>query len=206
VDPAAAARRRPDGAGGLDLHWLDGVLGYLEREPDRIVGARQALGDAPITSPSDSRARDALDRSLAALQRDAGGDRAGAAGAMMELELEMADRRLMSQIGPAHPLLNTGNRLLAARWFRELGRDTDAGHLLSWHEAIPYAPALLVAWNRAIGSITLLDRAEIAEAAGQPKSALKDYARFLEWLDLPDPPLVPMVERARAARDRLLSP
>jgi len=206
IDPAAAARRRPDGAGGLEVHWLDGVLGYIEREPDRIAGARRALVDAPITSASDSTAQEALDRSLAALQRDAGGDRAGAAGAMMELELEMADRRLMSQIGPAHPLLNTANRLLAARWLRGLGRDTDAGHLLSWHEALPYAPAPLVAWNRAIGSITLLDRAEITEAAGQPERALKDYVRFLQWLDLPDPPLVPMVERARAARDRLLTP
>jgi hypothetical protein len=61
----------------------------------------------------------------------------------------------------------------------------------------------LQAWNRSIGGTSLVDRAEIAEAAGDTDRALRDYTRFLEQFDLADPALRPLVERAAAGVERL---
>jgi TolB-like protein len=210
VAPSEARTLRPSAPGGTsrpatyqrsELAWLDGVLAYVEGNGAGIAAARRALGSDPVVSPWDSISRPMLDRSLAALALDAAGERERAADEMVALETEMADRFFMNQAAN-QLLLTTVNRLLAVRWLRSLGRDGDAVPLLAWHEAIPHGSNVR-AWNVGIGSITLLDRAEIAEMAGDARSALRDYTRLLQWYDLADPALQPVVRRARAGIARL---
>jgi len=211
VPAAEATRRRPPSPSGTsraatyqrsELAWLDGVLAYLEGQAHGIASARRALTRDAIVSPWDSISRAVLDRSLAALALEAAGDWERAAREMVALEAEIADRLSVGQVGEFHPTLASVNRLLAARWLRALGDDAGAAQLLTWHEAIP-GPPLLQGWNRSIGGTSLLDRAEIAEAAGDTRRALRDYTRFLEQFDLADPALRPLVERAAAGVERL---
>jgi tetratricopeptide (TPR) repeat protein len=211
VPAAEATRRRPPSPSGTsraatyqrsELAWLDGVLAYLEGQAHGIESARRALTRDAIVSPWDSVSRGVLDRSLAALALDAAGDREGAAREMVALEAEIADRLSLRQVGEFHPALTSVNRLLAARWLRALGDHAGAARLLTWHEAIP-GPSLLQAWNRSVGGTSLVDRAEIAETAGDTNRALRDYTRFLEQFDLADPALRPLVERAAAGVERV---
>jgi TolB-like protein len=206
--PAEAARRRPARAGAgpawtieneEELAWLDGVLAYLARDRERLAAALAALPENSVRRTS------LLRRSLDALALEAAGERERerAAREMLELEQEIADRwNMRGPIGDHHPLLVTLNRLICARWLRGLGRDAEAARLLTWHEAIP-GPPLLQAWQRSIGALSLLDRAEIAEAMGEPERARRYYARLLAQYDLPVPALQPHMRRAEAALMRL---
>jgi TolB-like protein len=210
VPPAEARSRRPvarsdsgNGAGHRpwELAWLDGVLAYVDGSADRIAAARRALDLEPPVSPLDRAHHPLLGRSLEALHLDATGDREGAAREMVALETDIADRYLMHGLDD-HPLLSTVNRLMAVRWLRALGRDADAARLLTWHEAITYGIEVQT-WNRAIGTIALVDRAEIAERTGEAQRALRDYTRLLEGYDMADPAMEPVLERARAGVVRL---
>jgi TolB-like protein len=213
IPPAEAARRRPAGAGAVstvegaeELVWLDGVLAYLQGDRERIASALRAFPENP--GPRSSLLR----RSLAALALDAAGERERATREMLDLEREIADDRdladqvaergLPHRIELHHPLLVTLNRLICIRWLRALGRDAEAARLLTWHEAMPGSP-LTQAWQRGIGALSLLDRAEIAEAMGQPEQARRYYARLLAQYDLPVPALQPRVSRAEVALARL---
>jgi TolB-like protein len=214
IPPAEAARRRPAGAAGAvstvegaeELVWLDGVLAYLQGDRERIAAALRAFPENP--GPRSSLLR----RSLAALALDAAGERERATREMFDLEREIADSRdladqvaergLPHRIELHHPLLVTLNRLICIRWLRALGRDAEAARLLTWHEAMPGSP-LTQAWQRGIGALSLLERAEIAEAMGQPEQARRYYARLLAQYDLPVPALQPRMARAEAALARL---
>jgi TolB-like protein len=196
---------------GSELVWLDGLLAYLERDPQGIERARRTLrGDPsedglagrPVVSIWDSISRPMLDRSLGALALDLEGERARASGELIAVETEIANRVAAGRVGMDFPLLPIANRLLAAGWLRSLGGDADAERLLHWFDASLLDPQV-EAWNRAIGSISLLDRAEIAESAGDAARALRDYRRFLQMYDLADPALRPLVERAAAGVGRL---
>jgi eukaryotic-like serine/threonine-protein kinase len=210
VPPEEARSRRPtvgrDAAGGAghrrwELAWLDGVLAYVDGSANRIAAARRALDLEPPISPLERVHHPLLGHSLAALLLDATGDRERAAREMVALETEIADRSLMHELDD-HPLLSTVNRLMAVRWLRSLGRDADAARLLTWHEAITYGIEVQT-WSRAIGSVTLVDRAEIAERTGEAQRALRDYTRLLEWYDMADPAMEPVLERARTGVMRL---
>lgn len=179
-----------------ELAWLDGLLAYLENDAQRMASARRAVSDAEATYGA------LLERSLAALAADAAGNRRRAAREIVELETEIADREPLKEIGTRHPLLAIANRLLAARWLRSLGEDLEAARLLTWHEAMP-GPVLIQAWNRSIGDIAFLDRAEIAESIGDEERAQRYFARFLEQYDRPDPTMRPLVDRATAGLVRL---
>jgi hypothetical protein len=128
----AVPRGSPDDQ--ADMHWLDGVLAYLQREPQALAAARRALSDYETEYSA------FLDRSLTSLATDAAGDRAGAARELVELEREIADHEMLSGIDIRHPLLAIVNRLVAARWLRSLGDDAEAARLLMWHEAMPGPP------------------------------------------------------------------
>jgi tRNA A-37 threonylcarbamoyl transferase component Bud32/TolB-like protein len=193
-----------------DMIWLDGLLAYLRQDAPGIARARAALvtgrdlprsGGSRFVSSWDSVSRPALDRSLAALAEALAGDEETAARTLSSLEMEVANRHSVSQFADFHPLFATANRLLAARLLSRSDRLADAALLLNWHEAI--LPAYSSAWNRAIGNVTLLDRAEIAELSGDSASALRDNQRFLSWHDLPDPALRPLTDRAIAGVQRL---
>jgi DNA-binding SARP family transcriptional activator len=195
----------------IDLAWLDGLLAYLENDTDRITAARRALraGPArdgqvarPFVSPWDSLSRPMLDRSLAALLLDAAGDREGAAREMVAVEMDIANHLAPDQVGTMHPLLPAATRLIAATWLQALGEDAEAARLLTWHEAIRGQP-LVQAWNLSVGTLSLLDRAELAEAMGELDRARSFYTRFLARYDLPVVALEPRVARAEAALARL---
>jgi hypothetical protein len=173
--------------------WLDGVLAYLRGDEGGIESARREIRAGDATHG------DALARSLAALAADANGDRARAARAMVELELELADRGPLVAIAKRHPLLMSANRLLAAGWLRSLGDHADAARLLTWYESMQDGAD----WSIGIGRIGLVDRAEIAETAGDLQRARRYYARFLQLYDAPDPTVAPLVRRAAAGVERL---
>jgi DNA-binding SARP family transcriptional activator len=195
----------------IDLAWLDGLLAYLENEPSGIRSARRALSAdpaedgqvaGPVVSPWDSLSRPMLDRSLAALLLDAAGDREGAAREMVAVEMDIANHLAPDQVSMFHPLLRAANRMIAATWLQALGEDAEAARLLTWHEAIRGQP-LAQAWNLSVGTLSLLDRAEIAEAMGELDRARSFYTRFLARHDLPVAALEPRVARAEAALTRL---
>ena len=77
-----------------------------------------------------------------------------------------------------------------------------AAELLSWHEAIP-GPPVLQAWNTSIGSIALLERAEIASSMGDVEKARRYFERFLELYDQPAAGMRPLVQRAAAGLKQL---
>jgi hypothetical protein len=91
----------------------------------------------------------------------------------------------------------------AVRWLRETGDDAEVDWLLAWYDAVPGSP-VLQAWHRAIGIVTLLDRAEIAEAQGHTDRAVEYYSNFLDSYDLPNPAVRPYAERGRAGLQRLV--
>ena len=176
--------------------WLDGVLAYLEHNPQRIGAVRRALAAGPAPH------RPLLERSLGALAAEAGGDRRGATRTMLSLEAEIADRAPIGDLLGRYPLLVTVNRLLAARWLRSLGEDTEAARLLAWYESM-FPTAVMEAWNGGIGSVGLLDRAEIAESAGDSDRARRYFTRFLQRYDRATPALRTLVERASAGLHRV---
>lgn len=211
----ARRRRHPGGRGGsaspckgplgdrvgrrgrAELAWLDGVVAYLRGNQAELVGSLDALPDHTADRTS------LLRQSLSALVFDAAGDRETAAREMLELEQEIADRwNWRGPINNHHPLLVTLNRLICVSWLRVFGREADAARPLTWHEAMPGSP-LFQAWTRTIGPMSLVDRAEIAEAMAQPERALTYYTRFLDQYDMPAPALQPRVDRARAGLARL---
>jgi TolB-like protein len=196
-----AVRRRPAGSAGYpadeqaQLAWLDGVLAYLQRDGERIAAARAAL-------PTAAAHRSALDRSLEALAAHAAGEVERAARELAALEHEIADRGAVLAVGNLHPLLATADRLFAASWLRQLGDDDEALRLLAWHEAIP-GPALLQAWNTAVGGIALVDRGEIAESAGDLERARAYFERFAAQYDRIGGGMQPLADRAAAGLERL---
>jgi TolB-like protein len=197
----AAVRRRPGESQGYsadeqaELAWLDGLLAYVQRDGERIAAARAAL-------PSAAAHRPALDRSLAALATNVAGNAERAARELAALEHEIADRVAIVALGNQHPLLAIADRLLAASWLRELGDDDEALRLLAWHEAIP-GPALLQAWNTALGGIALVDRAELAESAGDVARARAYFERFVAQYDRAGAGVQPLAARAAAGLERL---
>jgi DNA-binding SARP family transcriptional activator len=195
----------------IDLAWLDGLLAYLENDPNGIKTARRALGTdragvglvaGPVVSPWDSLSRPLLDRSLAALLLDAAGDREGAARELVAVETDIVDRLAPDQVSMFHPLLRAANRLIAATSLQAVGEDAEAVRLLSWHEAIRDQP-LTQAWNVSLGTLSLLDRAELAETMGEHDRARRLYTRFLARYDRPVVTLESRVARAEAALARL---
>jgi hypothetical protein len=67
----------------------------------------------------------------------------------------------------------------------------------TWHEAIRGQP-LAQAWNVSVGTLSFLDRAELAENVGELDRARSSYTRFLARYDLPVVAAEPRVARAEA--------
>ena len=198
VVPAEADTRKPEPGGvvsewtpdeSAERSWLDGVLAYAVGDAAGLESALRAL------EASEASAKAHVTRSLEAMQLELTGESEAAARVMAALEREIADKHGINSIGDLHPLLATVNRILAARWLRALGDEQAAEWLLTWHEAIP-GGALYQAWLVAIGSQALLERAEIAEAAGDFDRARGHYQAFLERFDRPDQGMQPAMDRA----------
>jgi len=216
--PEEARRRRPApsvGGGGPEdpgvhedqLAWLDGVLAHAEDDADGLSRSIEHLGSDPAATPGGSPRRDALRRSLHALRTEATGDREAAAEELVSLERELADRFATVWLTVRHPYVSSLHRVLAARWLRELGDEARAGELLTWYESVPGARGpWITAHQVGLGVITLLDRAEIAEALGSEAEARRLYVRFLELFDQPAPSIEPMIGRAHAGLERLGPP
>jgi tetratricopeptide (TPR) repeat protein len=201
---AEAVRRRPVAPGRgsewsaedlAEVQWLDGILAHARNDPAGLARARAALRE------STARYAAALRGSLAALAVDAAGDRARAARDLARLEWDNADRSSPPPLSTRYPFLVPVNRLLAARWLRQLGDDGEAVRLLSWADGL--GDSWVTALKVTFGWIGFVDRAEAAASMGQPDRARLYYTRFLERHDLPGPALLPLVERARAGLARI---
>jgi tetratricopeptide (TPR) repeat protein/TolB-like protein len=197
-------RHRPQPAGSTtwsaseraELAWLDGLYAYLHGDAGRIGTARRA-----VTGSGGAHAA-LLDRSLAGLALDLTHGRGPALAQLRSLDSEIVDVHALQKISESHPLLVITHRLYVGRWLRERGSPARAAELLSWHEAIP-GPPVLQAWNTSIGSIALLERAEIARSMGDVEKARRYFARFLELYDQPAAGMRPLVQRAAAGLKQL---
>lgn len=193
---ADAVLMRPVPAGGwtprdtAEFAWLDGVAAYVSKDRAALARARDRLrgSSAPYAA--------ALEGSLRAFATDAAGNRARAGPDLARLEMSNADGSSPPALSTTYPFLVPVNRLTAARWLRELGRDGEAGRVLAWSDAIGGAwPSAL---NTAFGTMALVDRAEIAAAQGQTERARRYYEEFLFRYDMSAAPLASLVDRARA--------
>jgi len=190
--PLTSTRSADDEA---ELAWLDGVLAYVRADRAAIARAIDVLDRSEATDAN------VLRESLVALFADSAGDRERAVRLLADRERRTAEAMLHLRLRTAHPLLIPMNRLLGVRWLRSLDRDPEAGELLTWQDAI--GGPVDQAWNRALGTIGLLDRAEIAEAGGRADQARAYYAHFLRRFDRPVPALRPLLRRAQAGLARV---
>jgi serine/threonine protein kinase/TolB-like protein len=191
-----AARLGPERR--AELAWLDGLVAATLSDPDGLAAARTALHRA------DAHAAAPLDRSLAAFELAARGDREGAARTLAQLERERADdSRSYRRLSDTHPYLTAVNRLTSSRWLLELGDTTTAAGLLVFHEGVPFPLPLTGHANYILAGPAYLERARIEEAAGRDDVAAAYYLQFLRRYDAPVPAHRPMVDEARAAIARL---
>ena len=131
--PASARSRRPTSMRAIsrwsdfqkaERIWLDGVLAYLEHNPtDRSRSASPCRRPGAAPAP----ARTVAWRACRRGQRRS----RGATRTMLSLEAEIANRAPIGNLLGRYPLLVTVNRLLAARWLRSLGEDTEAVRVLA---------------------------------------------------------------------------
>ena len=192
----STAGRSP--AGAAELAWLDGLLSHARRDSAGLARTLQALRDASITSAR------ALTTSIEAFATELAGNRDDAARSLAALEWANADSAWHYRHGPAHPFVNSVNRLAAGRWLLASGDTAQASRLLMWHEAdFPGTLHPLQAVNVALGGLALVESARIEQATGRSQVAASFYRRFLQRYDRPPAQHRTLVEQARRALSRL---
>jgi hypothetical protein len=181
-----------------ELAWLDGLVAATLRDAGALAAARSALQGTAVPGAG------LLDRSLAAFELVAQGNRERAALMLAELERDRADdSRSYRQLSDGHPYLTAVNRLTASRWLLERGDTTTAASLLVFHEGVPFPLPLTGHANYILAGPAYLERARIEEAANRADVAATYYGQFLRRYDAPVPAHRPMVDEARAAIARL---
>lgn len=200
VDASVARARQPGAARGArsddaraELHWLDGVLGFVDGDRARLESASDSLasmsGDVATL----------LRQSLGALDRGLRGQRDVAARQLVGMETARAERLYAED--HRFPALRAVQRIIAARWLAEAGGHAESERVLGWVEgeyAVDLAPEIL---NFVIGPVTW-ERARIAEAAGDAEAAARLYREFLRTYDLAPRPHGEMVAHAAEAARR----
>jgi hypothetical protein len=202
VEPGAAAARRAaaevgtrgGSTGRAELAWIDGVLAAARRDRRALAEARAAL------RRSGDPGREALDRSLGALDAALRGATREAGAAMAALEWEQA--ALNAPDFMSHPLVVPLDRLAGARWLAASGDAEQAQRLLGWvdgaillHPSTPYS--LMVA------GLADFERGRNEERLGHGERAAGYYREFLRRYDRPVRGHLALVEEARAWLDKL---
>jgi hypothetical protein len=192
---AAAAAGRLNGEASrwarAKVAWLDGLLAFVRGDRAAIQRARRAASETGYPHA------DLVDRSLAALDRAASGDRKGAGRDLAELEEYWAEREGGDLTTPDMGV----HRMAAAAWLTESGEMERAARLLRWQEARQYGWT----WTSAdvLSGPNYLARARLEETKGNSAPALQYYRQFLRRYDAPTPSVVHLVTEARAATARL---
>lgn len=184
------ANSSPHAARRAELAWLDGILSFARRDRNGVVQARHRVEQAGADfSPQ-------LQRSLTAFEAALGGDSAGAARALADLELEVA--RTGAASGRDHPFTASVHRLAASRWLLAVGDTAAAERLLPWHEAVLWQiHELIGAANRAFAPLALIEQARIANARGRHADAERHYRALLWSYDRPPARHAPWLAEAR---------
>jgi TolB-like protein len=211
VEPRAVLRLRPSPSASFaprtddwmaELAWLDGIRAYAERNLAALTQARRVL------TGSNAKHAALLRTSLQSFEHHAGGNRTEATRLLTKLEWDFAERRGYLSTMRFHPYLSAVHRPAAARWLGEAGDTLQALRLLSWYEAIlagdgDRRSARVGVANRTVAPIAMYERARLEDALGRVADARDHYRDFLERYDLPPAQHVAMVERSRAALQRL---
>jgi TolB-like protein len=199
LDAAAARSRRPAAERDLrtlgpdaqaELLWLDGVLAASSSDRAALANAREGLRAFRRSGT------EVAERSLAAFELAAAGQREEAGRALARLEWSRAERWNRGEL--RNQALLPIDRLAAATWLLEAGDTLTAARLLRWHEA--YSGSL---WTAMLMPIAYLRRAEIEERQGRLPVAARYYREFLLRYDLPTVRTQPLVQRAASALARL---
>jgi serine/threonine-protein kinase len=171
--------------------WLDGLLAFVRGDRAAIQRARRAASETGYHQA------DLIDRSLAALDRAARGDRKGAGRDLAELEEYWAEREGGDITTPDMGV----HRMAAAALLAESGDPERAIRLLRWQEARQSGWI----WTSAnvLAGPNYLARARLEETKGDSARALEYYNQFLRRYDAPTPSIVHLVTEARAATARL---
>ena len=191
--PPPGARRRSPGRAAAPPgapSWHGSMACWRRRRRDRraLAETRAAL------RRSGDPGRDALDRSLGALDAALRGATREAGAAMAALEWEQAALNAPDFMN--HPLVVPLDRLAGARWLAASGDTEQAQRLLGWadgaillHPSTPYT--LMVA------GLADLERGRNEERLGHGATAAGYYREFLRRYDRPVRGHLPLVEEAR---------
>jgi tetratricopeptide (TPR) repeat protein len=204
VDPAAAARFRPESTDGAtspderaERAWLDGILARARGDAAGLDAARRDVRTAGGAFSS------LLEESLAAFALDLGGDAADAARRLATLEWAQAQAQTHHRYGRHHPFLMSVHRLAAARGLFAAGDTAQADRLLTWTDAVLWNAHGFMDFVLAVFEpLALYERARIAAARNRTADAAALYRRFLERYDRPEGDWTGRVEEAIGAARR----
>jgi serine/threonine-protein kinase len=193
----AAIRRLPEGitrsVAWARVAWFDGLLSYSRRDRSGILAARATA------ARSDYVQKDAVEASLAMVDRALSGDRVGAVRDLTQLERRCRE---------GEECLSTPeiavHRLLAARWLEDDGEIEGAVRLLRWYDASPAVHrGTFYIVRQVLAGPTYLARARLEEARGERRLAAEYYGYFLRVYDQPMPSQTHLITEAKEALARL---
>jgi hypothetical protein len=172
-----------------EVAWVDGVAAAARKDRHGIEEARAALRRAGDP------ARDALDRSLGAVDLALQGDSLQAGREMATLEWEQAAQGDVHLI--PHPLVIGLDRLGAAPWLAASGDADQALRLLRWVDGAFFIHPSTV-YSLMLSGLVDLERGRIEHRAGNTDAAAESYREFLLRCDRPVPRLKGLADEARA--------
>jgi tRNA A-37 threonylcarbamoyl transferase component Bud32/TolB-like protein len=172
------------------LAWLDGILGFAQRDRQAIRAARRAAAQSGYYQ------KQLVDRSLWAFDQALTGNRKKAGKALAQLE-----EQCVLQVGCNHRTPHIAvQRFAAAEWLQEAGDLERAARLLRYQDE----PQRGWQWifRDALAGPTYMLRARIEERRGNATLALEYYQQFLRRYDSAVQPQRHLVDEARAALAR----
>jgi hypothetical protein len=190
IDQLSHPESRKDARGRIA--WLDGLLGLARRDRPAIRRARHDAARSGFVQAA------LVDRSLAAFETAAAGDRRTAGRELADLEERCADFRDCNDFTPSIAV----QRLAAAQWLAEAGDDERARRLLRWQDAVTF-DGWLLAFQQGLAAPTYLLGARLEEQAANSERAAEYYRQFLRRYDQPMPSQAHLVDEAKAALVRL---
>jgi hypothetical protein len=177
----------------LEMAWLDGLLGYTERDHAQLDAARAAAGR--IHDPGAA----LVASSLGALALALNNQTRQAGESLAALQWQQSERLYREASGI--PELVPISRLIAARFRLEAGDSAEALRLLRWTDG--WFIHSSASWTYRLRGPIHFERARIEEGLRQNSAARRDYELFLRYYVRPVPRLRPMVDSAHAALRRL---